>query len=312
MRHQRSIRARNDMQTTLLLQDADTCRNSGTCLQGYTPDPDRLPAFLLHLARDVEWDEEKPCFCTLAQTLAQFYSLQKPLEDVPRQPRPDAASSQADGAAQQAGDPAAAAAAAHADGSVSRKAQDPSMPSPASIETPDAAPKADTDANDAAVVGSDTVTQLEPTALTEEDAIEAALAAQRPHPNLSASGAITEAEVAQAIESLPDAAQLDGDGRAPEPARVAQRDSDMEQPLSADDRMTEESKAAAVAGSVADAATVLASDATQVATTASEADGERDWTIQHVRLEHVVLFTSLAPPLRPCCTSTLPNTCGGD
>lgn len=36
-------------------------------IDGYVPPMAQLPAFLLHLARDVEWAEEKPCFRTLAQ-----------------------------------------------------------------------------------------------------------------------------------------------------------------------------------------------------------------------------------------------------
>ena len=36
-------------------------------IDGYVPDMARLPAFLLHLARDVEWRQEKPCFHSLAQ-----------------------------------------------------------------------------------------------------------------------------------------------------------------------------------------------------------------------------------------------------
>ncbi len=65
---------------------ADVCslqtHNTYSCsVQGYTPDANRLPAFLLHMARDVEWDDEKPCFRTLAATLAEFYSLQEPLDE---------------------------------------------------------------------------------------------------------------------------------------------------------------------------------------------------------------------------------------
>lgn len=33
----------------------------------YVPDMDRLPGFVLRLALDVDWSDEKPCFATLAQ-----------------------------------------------------------------------------------------------------------------------------------------------------------------------------------------------------------------------------------------------------
>lgn len=36
-------------------------------IDGYVPPMAQLPAFLLRMARDVEWDDEKPCFHTLAQ-----------------------------------------------------------------------------------------------------------------------------------------------------------------------------------------------------------------------------------------------------
>ena len=38
-------------------------------IDGYAPPLERLPAFLLHMARDVEWGQEKPCFHTLAQVI---------------------------------------------------------------------------------------------------------------------------------------------------------------------------------------------------------------------------------------------------
>ena len=36
-------------------------------VDGYVPDLARLPGFVLSLARDVDWAEEKPCFRTLAE-----------------------------------------------------------------------------------------------------------------------------------------------------------------------------------------------------------------------------------------------------
>lgn len=42
-------------------------------IDGYVPQMARLPAFLLHMARDVEWHQEKPCFHTLAQVCTQTF-----------------------------------------------------------------------------------------------------------------------------------------------------------------------------------------------------------------------------------------------
>lgn len=36
-------------------------------IEGHCPDLDRLPYFVLQLARDVDWEEEKACFRGLAQ-----------------------------------------------------------------------------------------------------------------------------------------------------------------------------------------------------------------------------------------------------
>jgi hypothetical protein len=57
------------------LKQVGSCPESGVCvirslpvlLEDYRPDPNRLPAFVLALARDVEWGEEKDCFRNLAQ-----------------------------------------------------------------------------------------------------------------------------------------------------------------------------------------------------------------------------------------------------
>lgn len=40
-------------------------------VDGYVPDLARLPGFVLSLARDVDWAEEKPCFRTLAEVHAR-------------------------------------------------------------------------------------------------------------------------------------------------------------------------------------------------------------------------------------------------
>ncbi|KAL3158286.1 DNA mismatch repair protein [Trebouxia sp. C0009 RCD-2024] len=48
-------------------------------IEGYCPDLNRLPQFVLQLARDVDWENEKECFRGLAQALAQLYHVQAPL-----------------------------------------------------------------------------------------------------------------------------------------------------------------------------------------------------------------------------------------
>ncbi|KAK9796301.1 hypothetical protein WJX73_009226 [Symbiochloris irregularis] len=45
----------------------------------YTPDLDRLPQFVLRLARHVDWQTEKECFQGLAEALAQLYMVQPPI-----------------------------------------------------------------------------------------------------------------------------------------------------------------------------------------------------------------------------------------
>ncbi len=39
-------------------------------IEGHCPDLDRLPLFVLQLARDVDWEDEKQCFKGLAQVIA--------------------------------------------------------------------------------------------------------------------------------------------------------------------------------------------------------------------------------------------------
>eukprot|EP00731_Ephydatia_muelleri_P030657 Em0022g171a len=45
-------------------------------LSSHTPNLDRLPDLLLHLATEVEWDTEEECFQTLAREFGLFYSIQ--------------------------------------------------------------------------------------------------------------------------------------------------------------------------------------------------------------------------------------------
>ena len=43
-------------------------------VEGHTPPTSRLPEFVLSLAHEVEWEEEKGCFRTVADALARFYA----------------------------------------------------------------------------------------------------------------------------------------------------------------------------------------------------------------------------------------------
>ncbi|EOY17366.1 MUTL isoform 4 [Theobroma cacao] len=48
-------------------------------LDQYTPDMDRVPEFLLCLGNDVDWEDEKNCFQSLAAALGNFYAMHPPL-----------------------------------------------------------------------------------------------------------------------------------------------------------------------------------------------------------------------------------------
>eukprot|EP00798_Chlamydomonas_sp_ICE-L_P032309 gene32310-16879_t len=52
-------------------------------LESYVPDLGALPSLIMSLGRDVEWEDEKDCFETLAQVLAEFFAVQAPLVDQP-------------------------------------------------------------------------------------------------------------------------------------------------------------------------------------------------------------------------------------
>ncbi|XP_031503809.1 DNA mismatch repair protein MLH1 isoform X2 [Nymphaea colorata] len=45
----------------------------------YTPDMDRLPQFVWRLSNDVDWDDERNCFQSVAAVLADFYAMHPPL-----------------------------------------------------------------------------------------------------------------------------------------------------------------------------------------------------------------------------------------
>ncbi|XP_057287460.1 DNA mismatch repair protein Mlh1 isoform X2 [Pezoporus wallicus] len=46
-------------------------------IESYVPPLEGLPMFILRLATEVNWDEEKPCFESLSKELALFYSIRK-------------------------------------------------------------------------------------------------------------------------------------------------------------------------------------------------------------------------------------------
>lgn len=48
-------------------------------LDQYIPDMDRVPEFVLCLGNDVEWEEEKNCFQSLAAALGNFYAMHPPM-----------------------------------------------------------------------------------------------------------------------------------------------------------------------------------------------------------------------------------------
>ncbi|EEH54877.1 DNA mismatch repair and recombination [Micromonas pusilla CCMP1545] len=54
-------------------EDAKTLVGLPVLLEGHTPDVTRVPEFILSLAHEVDWKEEKACFKTVAAALAEFY-----------------------------------------------------------------------------------------------------------------------------------------------------------------------------------------------------------------------------------------------
>ncbi|PIN11437.1 DNA mismatch repair protein - MLH1 family [Handroanthus impetiginosus] len=82
-----------EMNTELLKQKAEMLEEYfGICIDSngnlsrlpivldqYTPDMDRVPEFVLCLGNDVNWDDEKICFQTIAAAIGNFYALHPPL-----------------------------------------------------------------------------------------------------------------------------------------------------------------------------------------------------------------------------------------
>ena len=54
-------------------EDAKTLVGLPVLLEGHTPDVTRVPEFILSLAHEVDWKEDKACFKTVAAALAEFY-----------------------------------------------------------------------------------------------------------------------------------------------------------------------------------------------------------------------------------------------
>ena len=46
-------------------------------LEGYIPDLNQLPMFVLRVATNVDWEEEEACFDTFCQELSNFYKVHK-------------------------------------------------------------------------------------------------------------------------------------------------------------------------------------------------------------------------------------------
>ena len=49
-------------------------------LEGYIPDLNQLPMFVLRVATNVDWEEEEACFDTFCQELSNFYKAHKVIE----------------------------------------------------------------------------------------------------------------------------------------------------------------------------------------------------------------------------------------
>ena len=243
-----------------------TCKG---VLQGYTPDPNRLPAFLLHLARDVEWDDEKPCFRTLASTLAQYYSLQDPL-DVKHRQFGGAAPGRHSSTAQQTRSAAPV-------GAIQAKVES-SEPGYA-YPTAEAAGSVPVEAAPCHSNGSTVRGNAQMGG--GQDAVEAALAAQRPHPNMSASEPVGDAVVAEAMGDM-DEPRLGGDKAASQPAPVTATQGEATGQVVNTDGVTPAEGATDPAVSAANEATPRTDNLRGAAGT-NKAEDERAWTIQHVR-----------------------------
>ncbi|KAA0034986.1 DNA mismatch repair protein MLH1 isoform X1 [Cucumis melo var. makuwa] len=48
-------------------------------LDQYTPDMDRVPEFMLSLANDIDWEDEKTCLQSISAAIGNFYAMHPPL-----------------------------------------------------------------------------------------------------------------------------------------------------------------------------------------------------------------------------------------
>ncbi len=248
------------------------CRRSvisSRSVQGYTPDPNRLPAFLLHMARDVEWDDEKPCFRTLAATLAEFYSLQEPL-DVQR-PQRGGADPRRHSSLVQRKSGTTPTAVSQAEGGSSEPAHAAPSEIAAGVDAPEPAPPH----------RNCSTVQADPQTGGEQDTVEAALAAQRPYPNLSASAPVSDAVVAEAVENNNEARPGVNSAALQSPPTTAKQGESAEQAAEAVGTMPME--AAMVPTVSAAEAGRPGGDSPKAAASSYEAEDDRAWTIQHVR-----------------------------
>ncbi len=115
----------------------------------------------------------------------------------------------------------------------------------------------------------------------EQDAVEAALAAQRPHPNLSASAPVSEAVVAEAVDNMDEARLGDASAALQSAPTTVKQAEGTGQAANADSVAPTE----VATGSNVSAAKEAqqGSDSLPAAASSYEAGDERAWTIQHVR-----------------------------
>ena len=231
----------------------------------------------------MEWDDEKPCFRTLAVTLAQFYSLQTPLDAANSTPV-GAAVGQGSVPAQQGGIAEAKAATQPGAGVLEASRASPTV-SMAGAETCHSAPHSNGSAGPHGhEVGG------------EEDAVDAALAAQRPHSILSASEPVGDTVVAQAVDTLT-VGPLADSGKAQQPEQaMSQQEQGTGQAanVNPDVPMDVAVSPAVKASPAADAAT-QGGDSLRAAASPYKAEDERAWTIQHVRRRSLLSLSCCWP-----------------
>ena len=66
----------------IVIDDGRRISGLPVMLSGYTPEIGKLPEFVLALAEDVDWTDEKACFEALARVLGTFYAIDGAHDDV--------------------------------------------------------------------------------------------------------------------------------------------------------------------------------------------------------------------------------------